>query len=163
MQKCLQCTSDTSNPKFCNHSCAARYNNVHYPKRVLQGACTKCENPAHAGRRYCQRCRPPGQIHCKYTTLGDIATVHNRSDRASIVRNYARRVLLAAGHTACAICGYHKHIDCAHRIPVASFPLDARISDVNSVENLVPLCPTHHWEYDHGQLEPTDAVKLNRQ
>ena len=51
---------------------------------------------------------------------------------------------------SCAICGYNKHIEIAHIKSVSSFNDEATIGEINSIDNLIALCPTHHWEYDNG-------------
>jgi hypothetical protein len=51
----------------------------------------------------------------------------------------------------CNHCGYDKHVDLCHIKPIASFPLDAKISEVNAKENVIQLCPNCHWELDHKQ------------
>ena len=53
----------------------------------------------------------------------------------------------------CAICEYDKHVEVAHKRPVSDFPDTALISEINSIDNLVGLCPNHHWEYDQGLLK----------
>jgi len=34
--KCIQCSNDTTNPKFCSRSCAATYNNTVKPKKIAK-------------------------------------------------------------------------------------------------------------------------------
>jgi len=43
---------------------------------------------------------------------------------------------------------------------VADFPDDALILEINDIKNLVALCPTHHWEFGHGEMSPEDQTKL---
>lgn len=72
--------------------------------------------------------------------------------RAAIVKN-ARFVFDSnKKERKCAICGYDKHIEIAHIKSVASFDEYATIGEINSVDNLIALCPNHHWEYDNGLL-----------
>ena len=52
----------------------------------------------------------------------------------------------------CHICGYDKHVEVAHIKAVSEFEDTATVNEINSVNNLVGLCPNHHWEYDHGLL-----------
>ena len=52
----------------------------------------------------------------------------------------------------CKICGYYHHAPICHVTPVAEFPGTAFIREINDLNNLVALCPTHHWEFDHGVL-----------
>lgn len=40
----------------------------------------------------------------------------------------------------------------AHIKAVSEFSDDTLISEINDINNLVGLCPNHHWEYDHGLL-----------
>ena len=50
----------------------------------------------------------------------------------------------------CAICGYDKHVEIAHIKAVSDFEDSAIIAEINSIDNLIALCPNHHWEYDNG-------------
>lgn len=53
----------------------------------------------------------------------------------------------------CLICGYDKHIEIAHIKAVSEFSDETLISEINDINNLMALCPNHHWEYDHGLLK----------
>lgn len=50
------------------------------------------------------------------------------------------------------MCGYDKFVEIAHIKAVSEFDESALISDINSIDNLIALCPNHHWEYDNGVL-----------
>ena len=54
---------------------------------------------------------------------------------------------------SCAVCGYDKHVEVAHIKSVAEFDDSATVKEINSIDNLIGLCPNHHWEYDHGLLK----------
>lgn len=60
-------------------------------------------------------------------------------------------------------CGYDRHVDICHKRDIADFPDNTLLKTVNHIDNLVALCPTHHWEFDNGYLvgavgiEPTMA------
>jgi len=56
------------------------------------------------------------------------------------------------GDKTCKVCGYDKHIQVCHIKSVSSFGDDDLITDINSFDNLIGLCPNHHWEYDNGYL-----------
>jgi predicted restriction endonuclease len=56
------------------------------------------------------------------------------------------------GEKTCKVCGYDKHIQVCHIKSVSSFKDDDLITEINSKNNLVGLCPNHHWEFDHGFL-----------
>lgn len=49
----------------------------------------------------------------------------------------------------CAICGYTNHVEIAHIKAVSDFTDDSLLTDINNIENLIALCPNHHWEYDN--------------
>lgn len=53
----------------------------------------------------------------------------------------------------CAICGYSNHIEIAHIKAVSEFEDSSLISEINDINNLIALCPNHHWEYDNGLLK----------
>lgn len=53
MATCVYCGKETSNPKFCNSSCAASYNNGRKPKRVGEGVCETCGESIPKRKRYC--------------------------------------------------------------------------------------------------------------
>jgi len=53
----------------------------------------------------------------------------------------------------CIVCGYSKHFEVAHIKAVADFDDDALVSEINDIDNLIALCPNHHWEYDNNELD----------
>jgi len=58
----------------------------------------------------------------------------------------------------CAVCGYNKHIEIAHIKAVADFDDNATIAEINDIDNLIGLCPNHHWEFDNGLLDITPYI-----
>jgi len=75
---------------------------------------------------------------------------HHKSSAFSLVRTRARAIAKKLGFTECLKCGYNKHIEVAHIKPISSFSDDILISEINSKQNIMPLCPNCHWEYDHN-------------
>jgi hypothetical protein len=57
------------------------------------------------------------------------------------------------GLRECKVCGYDKHIQVCHIKSVSSFEEKDLITEINSFDNLVGLCPNHHWEYDNGHIK----------
>lgn len=73
--------------------------------------------------------------------------------RSAIQRN-AREVFFNTNtEHKCSICGYDKHVEVAHIKPVSGFDENTPIFEINSISNLIALCPNHHWEYDNGILK----------
>jgi len=68
---CLNCNTQTNNPKFCSRSCAATYNNKIHPKRQPIGVCKECRGPCRSGWVYCtSKCR---QIRAKRIAKSKLA------------------------------------------------------------------------------------------
>lgn len=76
-----------------------------------------------------------------------------QSARSSMQKDARRMYFEHTQNPKCAICGYDKHIEVAHIKSVSDFDDNTKISIINSVDNLIGLCPNHHWEYDNGILK----------
>lgn len=90
-----------------------------------------------------------------YKTKGELfKSRKNWQSASSAIRKDARRIFFEENpKPVCNICGYQHHIDVAHIKAVSDFDDDTLISEINSIENLIALCPNHHWEYDNGILQ----------
>lgn len=87
-------------------------------------------------------------------TKGNLfSTRRNWQSARNTIRKDAVRVFTSSGKPLkCHICNYSHHVQIAHKTPVSKFPNSALLSEINAIDNLVALCPNHHWEYDHGKL-----------
>ncbi len=165
---CLFCNNKTNNPKFCCRSCSVSYNNKTKPKRTAKiRHCPRCGGQANRGRfedHLCSSClkkRKEDLIRNK--TIGEYR--HRLSVQGkhcswinSHVRIFARNWNKDLTKSPCRKCGYTKHVELAHIKAVTSFPDTALLKDVNSPENLVPLCPNCHWEFDQGLFKLSALV-----
>ena len=78
----------------------------------------------------------------------------NYQSYRSAIRKHAESIYKASGKPYyCAKCGYSNHIEIAHIKAVSDFDDSVTIAEINSIDNLIALCPNHHWEYDHGILK----------
>ena len=155
-----QKVSEARHKRFCNSSCYGFYTNKntcrnHHKKIRL---CRVCLTIIEGKGKYCSGCREiilyRNRSHFEKRTKGELfASRKNwQSARSGIVK-HANSIYAASGQPRrCCICGYDKHFQVAHRRPVSDFPDEALIGDINNIRNLMPLCPNHHWERDHGQL-----------
>ena len=152
---CLSCNTQTNNPKYCSRSCAAISTNKLYPKKKRTKKCKNCGNLIAGQRRiYCQSCKNKKFIGLQDKTLKEVICYkHHKSSAFAAVRSRARNIAKKYGMNSCLICGYSKHIEIAHKKAISSFDLSTKLSVVNHHNNLLPLCPTHHWEFDNNQLE----------
>lgn len=156
-KKCAGCDQFTVNPKFCSHSCAARISNVNRTKSKWKtlNKCIDCELPAF---RISSRCINCHKLYVSQreldTQLQAIKDTSKTKDFHSRVRDHARKLAIKAKLLdACKKCGYTYKVECCHIQAVKKFPLTATLGEVNSINNLVGLCPNHHTELDGGILK----------
>lgn len=70
------------------------------------------------------------------------------------IRIHARKVMKEANvDKACKICGYKNYVEVCHIKAIADFNKDSLVKNINSLNNLLYLCPNHHWELDNGLLQ----------
>lgn len=158
--KCLNCSDDTPNPKFCSKSCSAIYNNKKFPKRFRIKKCKTCEDKVQSGYTFCKKCRDAKHKAVveknANSTIRELKSSGNPNfgGRYSYIRALSRASYRKSGNPmACEFCGYDLHVEICHRRDISDFPLDTKIRVVNSLKNLVALCKNHHWEFDHGVIE----------
>ena len=78
----------------------------------------------------------------------------NYQSYRSAIRKHAEKIYKESNKDLkCFICGYDKHVEIAHIKAVSEFTENSLISDINSLDNLVALCPNHHWEYDNNIIK----------
>lgn len=158
---CKACEKDTTNPSFCSRSCAAKYNNVLYPKRKPERNCPRCDGPLNSGRRYCAVCwaevrREKSIENWLNTSLADMRGKGNANagGRYPYIRNLSRTSYMRSGRPMeCYVCGYSYHVDICHITDVKDFPTTATVGEINAPTNLVALCKNHHYEFDSGLLK----------
>lgn len=138
--------------KYCNHSCCAKALNKTFPKRLPEGKCKSCDTAIRKKLTFCKNCRKLNKTRTLNQTIGDICK-RKDAGRFSPIRYHARKIYEELNLIKkCHICGYDKHVEICHIIPIRDFSQDISISIINSKDNLIPLCPNCHWEFDHGLL-----------
>jgi len=132
--------------KFCNRSCAAKYNNSGVDR---WDAKRKSKPPPLP--------KPP--IIPK-RTIADETKDEVRARAKTFqyyqiyINRHARKTYKNSGKpTVCKVCGYFLHTEVCHIKDVKDFPGDALIKEVNHIDNLVALCRNHHWEFDNGHIQ----------
>lgn len=132
---------------FCSKSCAAKYNNKKFPKRMLENACNICKKSISSSRTFCSECYAESANYD--FTLSECIDKPG-SNKYGFVRYRARKCL--PEKCACQVCGYEKHVEVCHKKAIRDFPLEAKLSEINSKDNLLFLCPNCHWELDNNYL-----------
>jgi len=162
INKCNHCGKETTNPKFCSKSCAAKETNK-IPKRKLKRKCSRCNLII---RNYKSTlCEQHYQEYLKnqkdyisnltlddYTQRDCIKRLHHSSKFAHI-RGLCRTRNKDKLKLPCYVCGYSKHVELAHIKPLSSFDPTAKIGEVNHPNNIIQLCPNCHWEFDNGLIK----------
>ena len=152
MNHCLNCGRETTNPKYCSRSCAAQSTNRLFPKRTRKvHYCKVCGTQVSPRRKYCDACHPQ-RVDWDEVSLHDLQG-KRKYQINSRIRELARtKYLVSDRPQCCAICGYDQHFEVCHIRPISSFSPTATIGEINSLENLIALCPNCHWEFDNGLL-----------
>lgn len=155
--ECLQCKKQTTNPKFCSSSCSATYSNSRRKRTKHQNFCI-CGKIKSKKGKLCKTCRRESR-NLEFKTKGEIfnnsSYYHNNRSK---ITNHARRTLNFSNKIKCCKnCGYDRHVECCHIIDVKNFDEDVLISEINSLVNLIWLCPNCHWEFDNGILTLRDG------
>lgn len=160
MQHCRHCGSVLVLKKwhtdFCNRKCAAVHNNK---KRIRKPwgrgrCCKKCGGAVEKWKTLCNSVECRIRVTLLSGTKGALFEACKWQSAHSYIRNNSRSVYASSDRPkACVVCGYNYHYDVCHIRPVSDFDDGAMISEINSINNLVALCPNHHWELDHGRLE----------
>jgi hypothetical protein len=143
--------------RFCSKSCAGRYNNLRryrgplgYKRKRKPIPCDSCGVDIGKKRKYCAACWEQLKVRVASKTKGEVTHPEIRAHSRSAA-NIAKNV--------CQACGYDKHIEICHRIPVSAFPDTALISEINAATNLLCLCPNCHWEFDAGLLKLENTAR----
>lgn len=160
--------SQTKRKTFCNACCAAKFNNSSQPKRKrnLSKICLVCGKPVYDKK--CSTCsrRCSGRLQ-KASTFKSLTKEQLfskrggwQSARSSIQRDARQTYEYSGREKKCSVCPYSNHVEIAHIKSVSSFSDESLIGEINDLNNLIPLCPNHHWEFDAGILK-LDAVGWN--
>lgn len=162
MNKCLLCQEETKNLKFCSKSCSAKITNKLHPKRKIesQNLCLNCGAKCSRtkGQRKTQFCK---KCYFKLQTLDygnktkkeciNESRSHSSKHKYEKIRQHAKRVsrLYSLKSNSCVQCGYSKHTELCHKKSIHLFSDNTLLSEINSKENIVFLCPNCHWELDN--------------
>ena len=117
--------------------------------------CTNCNvKQIYPESKFWQSCSAILRGQVDKTLRDAIYEKHHKSSAFALVRSRARTKMKQAGLLYCCMnCGYDKHVEVCHITPISAFSEDTMISEINSEENLMALCPNCHWEFDHGMLK----------
>lgn len=157
MQKCFYCSKETINPKFCSRSCSVSYWNKKKAKRKsTTKVCPKCGKLKYEQSSLCQNCITEERWEKAKETEIKYYFRNNSPSRAKYndIRVWARKILRKSGRNReCEICGFNIYVEVCHKKEIYTFPENALMGEVNSLDNLIYLCPNHHVMFDKRLLE----------
>lgn len=143
--------------KFCNHSCAASYNNKGTIRNGQSHYCKQCGKKMERSRMFCsQKCKEQYEIN--EIIAGKRSGLYNNG--SSMVKYYRDYIIQTRG-CQCEICGWnevnpytgnhilqihHKDGDCTNNLPA----------------NLEVLCPNHHAMTDNFGSRNKNSTRVDR-
>lgn len=158
---------------FCNQKCSSAHNNkgvIRNPKKTR--VCNRCDKEyqtissgedIHTSKLICREC---ASINIDYKSMAKGEYEKTLSETAK--KNASLNTHIRAFNNSwnkdlkslpCQKCSYHKHVELAHIKAVRLFTKNDLLSDINSSDNLLALCPNCHWEFDNGHLKLEDIPK----
>ncbi len=150
------------NKKFCSSKCSAQTSNktrsINFISKQKLYFCEICKGKTSKKNiTICRNCKIKNiQNIILNKTKGELLeTIKNgRWDlyRVRVNRQASRSYRKSSSPKFCKICGYNKFFQVAHIKAVSAFDEKATLGEINSLDNLVALCPNHHWEYDNGLI-----------
>lgn len=161
-------TPKYSYQKYCSSKCAncASTARFHERQKFLSRKCKMCNIfiSHHAITGYCKSCFDAlRMVKAEQKTLKELKLERAGSNTYTRIRdnlaNKFRRYVPNSYHK-CFLCGEDEVYELCHIKPVSSFSDDTILKEINSFSNLVVLCPTHHWKYDHPDKCTIDKDKI---
>lgn len=142
---------------FCSQSCAAIFNNGKFPKRIKKEKIKKIRFKEDDK----QRKVPVSEIDNITKEELFIKRTTWQSARSTIQKHARNRLIVSGIKQECKLCGYSNHVECCHIYPVSMFLPTDTVDKINSLDNLIYLCPNHHWEFDNGVLTIEEIEQQN--
>ncbi len=166
---------------FCNHSCSAEYNNSRRKKtsniiweynsnsKTKRGynKCPICGELKFYKSKICRKCSDKEKYLVKERTLGSyIDGKKYLTTKCNEIRRDARRTLENSNiEKVCAYCKNHEFdeiLEVHHIKGILEFDSESTINEINSLPNLVWLCPNHHKMMEKGLIK-LDKDNINNE
>jgi len=150
MNICLNCGTETKNPKFCSSSCSATFNNLKAGRKKPLGNCLNCgikigvKGWRSSRRKYCSnKCgieyRSKMYIENWLSGKESGSKEKDKTSCSAFVRNY----LLKINNYKCSKCGWGEVNEFTKTIPLEVHHKNGDFLN-NIPENLEVLCPNCH-------------------
>lgn len=147
---CLECGKEIRNPKFCNRSCAAKFNNKKYPKRIaapesryhpqnLGKPCFRCGKPIKtSGSKFCSlACQ--GAIRREKVIMDWLADQDSGLTSIGTVKESIKEFYRWITNNKCQLCGWSINNEYTGKVPLVMDHIDGNFL-FNRPENLRLIC-----------------------
>jgi hypothetical protein len=159
-----QVPSEIKNLDYCSKSCSNSAVPRRNKSRLICDNCNKkFDKPKDKNGRlykvkYCPSCYE-GKLFIKNKiaerTLAELKKNTKRSSRHKYtpVRKHARKVLKEEYEDKkCEYCGFDYKVHVCHIKAIQDFSDNTKVKVINSLDNLILLCPNHHAMQENGDL-----------
>lgn len=146
--------SDIKRRKFCSHSCAASFNNRGICRNEKKIKLCECGNVKTGKAKKC--------IECIKNNLGNKTLqeiIGGRKYTVTLlhqIRSMARKILNQEKVKQCNLCNHNEFkdvLEVCHIKGIMKFSLDTKIKEINHIDNLIWLCPSHHRLFDKDLIK----------
>lgn len=146
--------------KFCSRSCAASYNNAKRI-RIHKYECIECgKRLTNNKTKKCQDCHVHAmEADARARPISEFFVDGASRAKFNHIRKWARLLMERSNRAKeCKICGFDIVVEVCHLRPINDFPEDTPMGVVNSLDNLIYLCPNHHAMLDRDLLKDLAPV-----
>ena len=85
------------------------------------------------------------------TPISETFYTYGSRNKYNYIRMHSRRLIDSLGiDKVCSCCKFEHGVQICHIKSISDFPEDTPLNEVNSIDNLILLCPNCHWLFDHG-------------
>jgi predicted HNH restriction endonuclease len=161
---CIYCDKPTPSSRKKCKECIERARLTRGAKRIATSVNSKrdrsyekdlclCGNKKEKRSQKCSLCISEDSLNKTKIEI-EYSNVGNRASRWCRVREHARKVAAENGMSQkpCAKCGFSEHVQICHIKSISDFLDTDTVREINSITNLIQLCPNCHWLFDHGKI-----------
>jgi hypothetical protein len=153
---CLHCGAETTNTKFCNHSCSASYTNKN---RAIVNKCKNCNSSITKRNIYCNNsCQQQYQIKLKIQDFID----GKYAGKAFLFNsgNWLKNFLLEKAEYKCSCCGIGEEWNNKF-LTLQVDHIDGKAYN-NTLDNLRIVCPNCHSQTDTYGAKNKNSDRIDR-
>ena len=141
--------------QVCSRKC--NYDLQRIERGLTVKCCKRCNEVINSKYEYCALCRSYNKQIVLGYTIAQIKELYKDKTSMAVaakIRGYGATIYNRSTRPKyCVNCYYSRHYEVCHIRQVKDFPETATMAEVHALDNLIALCPTCHWQLDHGMLD----------